>query len=144
MVAASAADIDAVSSFFGDEAYWDWHHLRCHNLAFALILSAPLAAFSTLRIKAFFVYLALAHLHLILDYLGSGPGWPIHYGWPLFHCHHQPRRLGVQLMAEPGGSTSASCFGCWGSRLCAAGRRSKCSRRTWTGALSPVSADCSE
>ncbi|HSU65851.1 MAG TPA: hypothetical protein VLJ39_03170 [Tepidisphaeraceae bacterium] len=49
------------------------------------MLSAALAAFSASRVKAFFVFLAAAHLHLVLDYFGSGPGWPIHYGWPLFH-----------------------------------------------------------
>ena len=41
-----------------------------------------LAAFSTHRVKAFCLFLALFHLHLILDYFGSGPGWGIRYLWP--------------------------------------------------------------
>jgi hypothetical protein len=28
------------------------------------------------------LYVALFHLHLVLDYYGSGPGWPIVYYWP--------------------------------------------------------------
>lgn len=86
MVAASAADLDAVSYLFGQNAYWDWHHLACHNLAFAVVVSGALALFSTHRLLAGCAYLALAHLHLALDYLGSGPGWPIPYGWPLLHA----------------------------------------------------------
>jgi inner membrane protein len=83
MAAATAADLDGISYLFGQEAYWDYHHVLCHNLAFSLLLSLVLALFSTHRLKAAIVYLALAHLHLVLDYFGSGPGWPIHYGWPV-------------------------------------------------------------
>lgn len=91
MIAATAADLDGLSILFGQAAYWDYHHVVCHNLPFALLMSAGLAAFSASRLKAFFVYLAAAHLHLVLDYFGSGPGWPIHYGWPLFHAvWHNP------------------------------------------------------
>jgi inner membrane protein len=85
MVAATAADLDGLSILFGQEAYWDYHHVVCHNLFFAVALSTVLAAFSAQRLKAFAVFLAAAHLHLVLDYFGSGPGWPIHYGWPVFH-----------------------------------------------------------
>jgi inner membrane protein len=85
MVAATAADVDGVSRLFGQEAYWDYHHVVGHNLAFALVLSGILSAFSSHRLKAFVLYLALAHLHLLLDYFGSGPGWPIEYGWPFTH-----------------------------------------------------------
>jgi len=82
MAAATVADLDGLSRLFGQEAYWDYHHVVCHNLAFALIVSCVLAIFSVHRVKGFIIYLALAHLHLVLDYYGSGPGWPIHYGWP--------------------------------------------------------------
>ncbi len=82
MAAASLADLDGLSRVFGQEAYWDYHHVVCHNLAFALLMSLVLAACSVHRIKGFIIYLALAHLHLVLDYYGSGPGWPIRYGWP--------------------------------------------------------------
>jgi inner membrane protein len=89
MIAASAADVDAVSRVFGEEAYWDWHHVAGHNLLFAVLLAAGLAVFSRHRLKALLVYLALAHLHLVLDYFGSGPGWAIRYGWPLFQWDWQ-------------------------------------------------------
>ena len=89
MIAASAADVDAVSRLFGEEAYWNWHHVAGHNLAFAVLLSTGLALCSTHRLKGYFVYLALAHLHLVLDYFGSGPGWAIRYGWPLFEWDWQ-------------------------------------------------------
>ena len=83
MVASTAADLDGISYLFGQEAYWDYHHVLCHNLPFSLLLSLALTLFSTHRLKGFFLYLGLAHLHLVLDYFGSGPGWPIPYGWPL-------------------------------------------------------------
>src|SRR2546423_971565 len=83
MIAASAADLDAISIFFGQEAYWDYHHLLGHNLPSALLTAIVLAVFSQHRLKAFLIYFALFHLHLLLDYFGSGPGWPIHYGWPI-------------------------------------------------------------
>jgi len=82
MAAASLADLDGLSRLFGQEAYWDYHHVVCHNLAFALLMSVVLAAFSFHQLKGFIIYLVLAHLHLVLDYYGSGPGWPIRYGWP--------------------------------------------------------------
>lgn len=82
MAAASLADLDGITYLFGQEAYWDYHHIVCHNLAFALSMATALAIFSSRRLLAFFVYLAVAHAHLVLDYYGSGPGWPIAYGWP--------------------------------------------------------------
>ena len=82
MAAGSVADLDGVTYLFGQEAYWDYHHVVCHNLLFSVLVAGAFAAFSTRRVLAFLVYLAAAHLHLVLDYYGSGPGWPIHYGWP--------------------------------------------------------------
>ena len=85
MLAASLADLDGLSLLFGQEAYWDYHHLLGHNLAFALLFCGVLTCFATHRLLAFTLYLTLAHLHLVLDYFGSGPGWPIHYLYPLSH-----------------------------------------------------------
>ena len=82
MAAATVADLDGVSRLFGQEAYWDYHHVVCHNLAFAACFSVVLALFSTHRLRCFFIYLSLAHLHLLLDYFGSGPGWNIYYLYP--------------------------------------------------------------
>jgi hypothetical protein len=84
MIAATGADVDGLGIIFGREsaAYWDYHHKLAHNLPFALLLAGILTIFSTRRVLAFVLYLALAHLHLLMDYLGSGPNWPIDYLWP--------------------------------------------------------------
>jgi hypothetical protein len=31
MIAATAADLDGLSILFGQNAYWDYHHVVCHN-----------------------------------------------------------------------------------------------------------------
>jgi inner membrane protein len=82
MIATSIADLDGLSILFGQEAYWNWHHKLCHNLAFAVLISTVLTIWSSSRFFGFVVYLAFAHLHLVLDYFGSGPGWPLYYLWP--------------------------------------------------------------
>src|SRR5947207_12761 len=66
MVAASAADVDAVSRVVSEDAYWDWHHKAGHNLLFALVLSAVLTAFSAHRVKGFVLYLALRRERAVL------------------------------------------------------------------------------
>jgi hypothetical protein len=82
MLAATACDIDGLSLLAGQDAWWDYHHTLGHNLPFAVLLSLALAAFSARRLLAFAIYLALFHLHLLLDSYGSGPGWGIPYFWP--------------------------------------------------------------
>jgi hypothetical protein len=84
MCAASLADLDGLGIVVSKNAYWNYHHLLCHNLPFAVAISTILAVCSTHRFRAGLIYFALAHLHLVMDYFGSGPGWPIHYGWPIF------------------------------------------------------------
>src|SRR6185503_4946881 len=49
---------------------------------FVSLAAIALAAISTHRLKALLLYLALGHLHLLMDYFGSGPGWGIAYFWP--------------------------------------------------------------
>ena len=82
MLAASLADLDGLSLLFGQEAYWNYHHLLCHNLLFAVILSAGLAWPAPRRAASFLIFFSLAHVHLLLDFFGSGPGWPIYYLFP--------------------------------------------------------------
>lgn len=82
MIAASAADVDGLGILFGEEMYWAWHHKLGHNVFFAALLAGGLAMASSRRGLAFVAYLLLAHLHLVLDYFGSGPGWPLYYLWP--------------------------------------------------------------
>ena len=82
MVAAAAADLDGLGLLVSVDYYAQYHHILAHNLLFGLVLAAVLTAFSTHRPKAFGLYLALFHLHLVMDYFGSGPGWGIPYFWP--------------------------------------------------------------
>jgi hypothetical protein len=87
MIAATIPDLDGLSLLGGQEAYWHYHHRVCHNLAFAILTSLALAAFSRVKTKKSFaqlaaLYLTLFHLHLNMDVFGSGPGWGIHYLWP--------------------------------------------------------------
>lgn len=83
MVAASAADLDGLGIVVSIECYAGYHHVLAHNVFFGGLLATVLAAFSTHRLKAFVLFLTLFHLHLVLDYYGSGLGWGIHYLWPL-------------------------------------------------------------
>jgi hypothetical protein len=90
MVAASIADLDGLGIVFGEKYYQEYHHVLGHNLLYAVVVSLVLAAFSRgwwRRGVAFVLYLGLGHLHLVMDYFGSGPGWPICYWWPFRRGH---------------------------------------------------------
>lgn len=82
MFAASMQDLDGLGILFSEELYWDLHHALGHCLLAGVVISSILTAFSTHRWKAFPIYLLLFHLHLVMDYLGSGPGWGLYYLWP--------------------------------------------------------------
>jgi inner membrane protein len=82
MLAASVADTDGFGFFFGDEIYWRFHHVVGHNLLFGVVVAIVMTIFSTHRAKASVLYFALFHLHLFMDYWGSGPGWTIPWLWP--------------------------------------------------------------
>lgn len=82
MLAATLADVDGLGILVSEELYWQLHHALGHCLLFGVAVLTVLAAFSKHRVLAFVVYLALFHLHLMLDYFGSGPHWPLHYFWP--------------------------------------------------------------
>ncbi|HEX8322611.1 MAG TPA: metal-dependent hydrolase [Tepidisphaeraceae bacterium] len=86
MIAASVADLDGLGIVLGESMYQRWHHVVCHNLPFCVLVSGILVALSRRpalgRILLFSLYVGLFHLHLLMDYYGSGPGWPIVYLWP--------------------------------------------------------------
>ena len=67
VVAAAIPDLDGLGllavPFAGSHFYERYHHVLGHNLTFAVI--------------ACLAYFALFHLHLLMDYYGSGPGWGI-------------------------------------------------------------------
>lgn len=85
MVMAAIPDMDGAGIVISQDLYWDYHHKLGHCLALGLALSAILARYSPRpgRWVAFAAYLAAFHLHLLLDFVGSGPDWPIYYLWPI-------------------------------------------------------------
>jgi hypothetical protein len=82
VVAATVADLDGLSRLGGQEAYWTYHHLLGHNATVGVLSAAALALFSRPKLRGFGVYLGLFHVHLVMDYFGSGIGWGFYYGWP--------------------------------------------------------------
>lgn len=86
ILAASLADLDGLGFVFGpnSDAFQLVHHVVGHNIFFGLLLAGVLTAFSQrARPLAFGAYLVCFHLHLLMDLYGSGPGWAIHYLWPV-------------------------------------------------------------
>ncbi|MCF6177705.1 MAG: metal-dependent hydrolase [Victivallaceae bacterium] len=82
MIAATAQDLDGLGIVFGQKYYWDWHHVLFHNLLSAIVLTGILVIWSKHHIKAALLYFSLFHLHLLMDYVGSGELWTIHYLYP--------------------------------------------------------------
>ena len=85
MIVSAIPDLDGIGIVFGDDAYQRWYHVAGHNLPFAIISSTILVACTTRGrriVPVGLLYIALFHLHLFMDYWGSGPGWPIVYLWP--------------------------------------------------------------
>ena len=82
MLAASLADLDGLGIVVSQDLYWSLHHKLGHNATAGVLGSLAFAAFSRRPLFALPVYLGLFHLHLLLDYFGSGPGWPLFYDWP--------------------------------------------------------------
>ncbi|MFA6716525.1 MAG: hypothetical protein WC082_03600 [Victivallales bacterium] len=64
---------------------YDYHHILGHNLLFGVIISLIFAVLSSRKIKCFILYLALFHLHLLMDLFGSGECWTIAYFRPFFN-----------------------------------------------------------
>jgi hypothetical protein len=83
MLAASLQDIDGLGIIISQKQYWNYHHVLGHGIFFGAIISLIMAFFSEHKIKAFFIYLALVHIHLLQDLVGSGELWGISYFWPL-------------------------------------------------------------
>ena len=82
MVAAGIPDVDGLGILVSQDAYDDYHHVLGHNLLFGLIVALILTSFSSHKKKSFFIYLALFHLHILMDLFGSGELWTISYFWP--------------------------------------------------------------
>lgn len=83
-VAAVIPDVDGVGLVVSEDLYVQWHHKLCHGAAFAVVV-AVVAALVCRRHKplhAAVLALAAYHSHIVMDLMGSGPGWPILYWWP--------------------------------------------------------------
>ena len=76
-------DVDGLGLLLSKEAYLRWHHVLAHNLLVGLLASALLVKLCQSDLKVGALYLALFHLHLAMDLVGSGSGWGIAYLWPL-------------------------------------------------------------
>jgi inner membrane protein len=94
MLAASLADLDGGGIFFSGRAFTRWHHVLGHNVFYGLVLAALCArlAVAGRRVGVGVLCFALFHLHLAMDYWGSGQGWGIAYWWPfkddmIFNLH---------------------------------------------------------
>lgn len=87
MIGATVPDVDGLGIVFGNDLYQRWHHVAAHNLPFCLIVCGVMTALTPRsaagRVWRFLVYAIAFHLHLLMDYFGSGPGWPIDYFWPV-------------------------------------------------------------
>lgn len=83
MVVAVIPDFDGLGILVDVKYYVKFHHIYGHNVFFGLLLSAVLAMFSgERRLRNFSVYFLIFHIHLLLDLVGSGPGWGMYYLWP--------------------------------------------------------------
>ena len=82
MIAAAVPDLDGLAIAFGQEAYWRFHHTFGHNLWFAVVVGVVLAAWARPAWGTFLLAVTMVHLHLFMDYWGSGVDWHIHYLWP--------------------------------------------------------------
>lgn len=67
--------------------YQNYHHYLLHGIAGGVAIAALAAAFARRRARVFWLTLAVFHLHLLCDFVGSrGPSpedlWPIFYFGP--------------------------------------------------------------
>jgi inner membrane protein len=82
--AAVVPDLDGAGLLISDDLYLAWHHKLAHGAPFALVLAALvlLAAPRGARVATAALAVVAFHSHIVLDLVGSGPGWPIFYLWP--------------------------------------------------------------
>ncbi|MBW2038039.1 MAG: hypothetical protein JRI46_00340 [Deltaproteobacteria bacterium] len=88
------ADLDGLGIFWGWRFYQRYHHIFLHNfLVAALVGILPLLLPLEHKFLVSILCLTSFHLHIVCDLLGSGPGWPVSYLWPLnrreWYCRYQ-------------------------------------------------------
>lgn len=85
VIASVIPDVDGLGLLLGPQtgAYERFHHALAHNLVFGAFVTVVAARWLGRRpLPLLLVFLAFAS-HLIGDYFGSGPGWPLWPYWPL-------------------------------------------------------------
>ena len=79
LVASLAPDVDGLGLLFGPAAYGRYHHRLTHNLLFGVAVTLLSVRWVGLRaLPLGLVFLAFLS-HLVGDFFGSGPRWPL---WP--------------------------------------------------------------
>lgn len=89
VLAASLPDLDGLGLIWSEDAYHAVHHIWGHNLLAAVLVSGLLSLAARRRLMCFIVCLFLFHLHLLMDFYGSGQGWGIAYGWPFSDRYYE-------------------------------------------------------
>lgn len=80
---AVAPDVDGFGIVIDPDLYVAFHHRLAHGAAAAVIATVVGAALCQPRLRGALLALLAFHSHVVMDLCGSGPGWPIIYGWPL-------------------------------------------------------------
>lgn len=83
MIAATAPDLDGLSLLAGRDSYETYHHVLCHNVFFAILVTVLLAWGARGGWRLALLFFGLVHLHLVLDSFGSGMDWGISWLWPV-------------------------------------------------------------
>jgi inner membrane protein len=80
-LAAVAPDLDGVGLLVSEDLYLAWHHRLAHGALWA-VATAVAVGVATRSPRAALVAVVAFHTHIVMDLVGSGPGWPILYGYP--------------------------------------------------------------
>lgn len=84
-LAAVLPDLDGLGLLGGEDLYAAWHHRLCHGVFAAVITALLVSALGEpgRRLRAACIASLAFHSHIAMDLMGSGPGWPIWYLWPV-------------------------------------------------------------
>ncbi|MBM4281589.1 MAG: hypothetical protein FJ137_12790 [Deltaproteobacteria bacterium] len=73
--AAVAPDVDGVGLRVSEDPYLAWHHRLAHGALWA-VATAVVVGVASRSPKAALAGLVAFHIHVVMDLVGSGPGWP--------------------------------------------------------------------
>jgi inner membrane protein len=87
VLASSLPDLDGLGLIRSQEAYFAVHHVWGHNLLVGTLGCLLFSYWADHRRRSFLFAVIVFHLHLLMDFFGSGLGWGIAYFWP-FSDHY--------------------------------------------------------